>query len=394
MVIDEVQKNAHSHRCFSFGIGQGASTQLIKGIAKATSGNAEFITGKERMQPKVLQSLKFALQPAVSDLTIGWELPSGVEAALLSQLPTVIFNGQRSIVYAQLKGEVDPSLEAEMSLKYSLGEELFQNSIRFKLQPQDSVRCTVHRLAAKRMIAAFESGPGRDSPAAKQRVVEISSQANVVSSQTAFVATNKELGQPLRGPMVRRNVPLPWGLPVRGCAPRVMLRSCAGPMMGLPVLGCAPTLQSCTTLFQAPGPMMGGGVRSRRSVPNVAPSSAVECDSLAVCQDQSPAMKLIAVQNADGSWSPDNSLEALLGLKPQQSSKSLPHKGIDLTVWTTILAVIWLHAFSADTKDEWELLVGKSLSWIKVKAGSDLGECLKAGNALLKCSVDPRVFGL
>ncbi|GCC48984.1 hypothetical protein chiPu_0033268, partial [Chiloscyllium punctatum] len=43
-------------------------------------------------------------------------------------------------------------------------------------------------------------------------------------------------------------------------------------------------------------------------------------------------------------------------------------KGIDLTVWTTILAVIWLHAFSADTKDEWELLVGKSLSWIKVKA--------------------------
>ncbi|GCC16326.1 hypothetical protein chiPu_0022413, partial [Chiloscyllium punctatum] len=118
-----------------------------------------------------------------------------------------------------------------MSLKYSLGEELFQNSIRFKLQPQDSVRCTVHRLAAKRMIAAFESGPGRDSPAAKQRVVEISSQANVVSSQTAFVATNKELGQPLRGPMVRRNVPLPWGLPVRGCAPRVMLRSCAGPMM-------------------------------------------------------------------------------------------------------------------------------------------------------------------
>ncbi|XP_043540931.1 von Willebrand factor A domain-containing protein 5A-like, partial [Chiloscyllium plagiosum] len=52
MVIDEVQKNAHNHRCFSFGIGQGASTQLIKGIAKVASGNAEFITGKERMQPK------------------------------------------------------------------------------------------------------------------------------------------------------------------------------------------------------------------------------------------------------------------------------------------------------------------------------------------------------
>ncbi|GCB76106.1 hypothetical protein scyTo_0019844 [Scyliorhinus torazame] len=62
MVIAEVRKNASSHRCFSFGIGQGASTELIKGIAKAASGSSEFITGKERMQPKVsLESCSKAL---------------------------------------------------------------------------------------------------------------------------------------------------------------------------------------------------------------------------------------------------------------------------------------------------------------------------------------------
>ncbi|XP_078392864.1 von Willebrand factor A domain-containing protein 5A-like, partial [Cetorhinus maximus] len=55
-VIAEVRKHAPSHRCFSFGIGQGASTDLIKGIAKAASGSYEFITGKERMQPKVPKS--------------------------------------------------------------------------------------------------------------------------------------------------------------------------------------------------------------------------------------------------------------------------------------------------------------------------------------------------
>ncbi|XP_041036709.1 von Willebrand factor A domain-containing protein 5A-like [Carcharodon carcharias] len=104
-VITEVRKHAPSHRCFSFGIGQGASTDLIKGIAKAASGSYEFITGKERMQPKVLQSLKFALQPAVTGLTVSWALPTGLEAVLLSQLPTVIFNGQRTILYAQLKGK-------------------------------------------------------------------------------------------------------------------------------------------------------------------------------------------------------------------------------------------------------------------------------------------------
>ena len=40
-------------RCFSFGIGSGASTHLVKGIAEAGLGTAEFITGGERMQPKV-----------------------------------------------------------------------------------------------------------------------------------------------------------------------------------------------------------------------------------------------------------------------------------------------------------------------------------------------------
>ena len=40
-------------RCFSFGIGSGASTSLVKGIAQAGNGTAEFITSGERMQPKV-----------------------------------------------------------------------------------------------------------------------------------------------------------------------------------------------------------------------------------------------------------------------------------------------------------------------------------------------------
>jgi hypothetical protein len=40
-------------RCFSFGIGEGASTALISGVAKQARGHAQFITGQDRMQPKV-----------------------------------------------------------------------------------------------------------------------------------------------------------------------------------------------------------------------------------------------------------------------------------------------------------------------------------------------------
>ena len=40
-------------RCFTFGIGSGASTELVEGLARAGQGSAEFVKEDERLQPKV-----------------------------------------------------------------------------------------------------------------------------------------------------------------------------------------------------------------------------------------------------------------------------------------------------------------------------------------------------
>ncbi|KAG9342172.1 hypothetical protein JZ751_017172, partial [Albula glossodonta] len=104
-ILDLVKKNVHTHRCFSFGIGEGASSALIKGMAKEGSGHAQFITGTDRMQPKVMQSLRFALQPAVKDISVKWNVPKGVAVTLLSPPLNVLFQGQRALLYAQLTGQ-------------------------------------------------------------------------------------------------------------------------------------------------------------------------------------------------------------------------------------------------------------------------------------------------
>eukprot|EP00079_Xenopus_tropicalis_P032046 XP_017945817.1 PREDICTED: von Willebrand factor A domain-containing protein 5A-like [Xenopus tropicalis] len=225
-VIDEVRRNAHNHRCFTFGIGDGASTALIKGLARAASGTFEFITGKERMQPKVLQTLKCSLQPMVKDITLTWILPPGVEAKLLSGTPTAIFQGQKSIVYAQLKGKVEQGTEGQVSLAYSFKDEMVANVLRFTLKLTQSERPTMHRLAAKVVISNLIGGenPGVKSEEVKKQIVETSVQSGVISPLTAYVAVNKETKNPVKGPPVQRSIPL-YG--------ETLLPICTGTLMPL-----------------------------------------------------------------------------------------------------------------------------------------------------------------
>ncbi|CAM5104453.1 unnamed protein product, partial [Natator depressus] len=180
---------------------------LIKGIARAVGGSAKFITGQDRTQPK---SLKRALQPAVTGISLSWDLPPGIQVEPLHWDPEVIFAGQRCLVYAQLRRQPQPPdiPMGGITLQYRIQDQTYKETLQFSLQPQDGDRLPVHRLAAKSLLLELEGAVGAGSEGDWHRALEASLSLGVVCSLTAYVGVDMERGQLVQGLLVRRDVPL------------------------------------------------------------------------------------------------------------------------------------------------------------------------------------------
>uniref|UniRef100_A0A452REE7 von Willebrand factor A domain-containing protein 5A n=1 Tax=Ursus americanus TaxID=9643 RepID=A0A452REE7_URSAM len=380
-VINEVKRNRLRHRCFSFGIGEGASTSLIKGIARVAGGTSEFITGKDRMQFKALRALKRALQPAVDDVSVSWNLPHGLSAKMLSPEQTVLYKGQRLIVYALLSGTMPPAeATGEVDLKYTLQGKSFENKVTFALQPKPDDNFTIHRLAAKSFLQTKDMGFRDTSAKDKKDVLKISIDCGVISSQTAFIAVNKNLNKPVQGPLTRRDVPRPTLFSAALMMPQY--EGCALPkaMSSCPL----PTTQSTRTSRYKGTSYQQDVCRPCRPM--------VSKDLCALVFGDNHLVQLISLQNADGSWYLDENLAVILGKSLEDLLAAVPDA--DSSSWATVLAVVWLHSNAKQMKGEWELLEKKARTWIHIHAASIMQELVKAAIAFTKSSVDPSIFAL
>uniref|UniRef100_A0A8C9RY09 von Willebrand factor A domain-containing protein 5A-like n=1 Tax=Scleropages formosus TaxID=113540 RepID=A0A8C9RY09_SCLFO len=319
-IIDLVQRHAHSHRCFTFGIGEGAHFALVNSMAEGGSGHPQFITGSERMQPKVMQSLQFALQPVGRDIAIKWNIPAGITVNPVSPPVNMLFNLQRVIQYFQLTDQVS-SLSA--NTVYSL-----ENKLSFSMKPKTDGSMLLHRLGARKAIVDLE-GKVRagDDKSARERAVELSIQSGVSSSYTAFIGVNKENKEPVQGPLQRRNIPV----------------------------GGSHMCNSKYFFEQT----------------NLDAFTAEE-------EPEDPMMEVIGLQRADGSWDLQKSLASILGKREEDMAKSEFS-----SVWATVLAVLWLHGHKAEFRDEWQFVATKAMTWVRAQSGFDLTKFVAAGNAFL-----------
>ncbi|XP_041660318.1 von Willebrand factor A domain-containing protein 5A-like isoform X3 [Cheilinus undulatus] len=401
-VIDLVKKNSHLHRCFSFGIGEGASSALINGLAKEGGGHAQFITGTDRMQPKVMQSLRYALQPAVIDVSVSWDLPKDMSVSVLSPPITALFQGQRSLVYAQLSGQIPEAAEGSVTVKYTLAGQPSQNQFNFSLRPAEDSGLTVHRLAARALIRSLEmenrESKDQQDESVKKKVVELSVQSGVSSAFTAFVAVNKGDGEAIQGPLVQRNVPTAKML----FAVTQSLQIAYNSFSAAPKGGRSFFLKG---MFSTKSRKKRSVERSQVSTTKKSEKSGVayteQClsfDSEDMCEStglrqRDPLLQLVSLQKASGCWDLAPDLAAAVGKTSEEVEKQKP-ASVSQEVWATILSLIWLHGFKMDSKDEWELLAMKAVSWLRAQNVSCVEECVDAGNALLGCKVQKDVLGL
>ncbi|KAK1900436.1 von Willebrand factor A domain containing protein 5A [Dissostichus eleginoides] len=405
-VINLVKKNSGSHRCFSFGIGEGASSALINGLAKEGGGHAQFITGTDRMQPKVMQSLRFALQPTVVDISVKWDLPKGVSVTVLSPPITTLFQGQRSLIYAQLTGQSPKAAEGSVTVMYSLAGHPSQNKLLFSLKLAEDSGLTVHRLAARTLIRSLEmeeeeevvEGGEPDEGVKKKKVVELSVQSGVSSTFTAFIAVNKGSGETIQGPLVRRNVPT------------------------LMMMGCPTPCMMSMSHSAADGGFSGGVLMSKQSaainipIDEILMANPLEedmvYDGYQMADDfeqevmyaeppeakpelprRDPLLQLVSLQRASGRWELDPALAAALGKTSEEVENTQPSE-VNKEVWATILALIWLHGFKMDAQEEWELLAMKAVSWLRAQNAPCVTQCVEAGNTLLGCKVQKDALGI
>ncbi|KAM9442817.1 von Willebrand factor A domain-containing protein 5A-like isoform 2-T2 [Salvelinus alpinus] len=428
-VLDLVKTNAGSHRCFSFGIGEGASTALISGVAKQARGHAQFITGQDRMQPKVMQSLRFALQPAVVDISVKWNVPKGVSVTPLSPPIRVVFQGQRALLYAQLTGESSGDTEGSVMVKYSLAKQPVENQLSFSLKPAEDAGMTVHRLGARTLIQSLEVEEREqdgEKEGVKEKVIELSVQSGVSSAFTAFIAVHKGDGEALHGQLLRRQVPTPM-LNLRECSLKDwdLCSSVLECDMKLSELDDRADQLMCSASEFEVGTKSKCKMRKRNSMSaqkakgslasrvkgffsqqlgffsQQGACEVLECDEDCDEEDfdspdptskpvRDPLLQLISLQKASGSWVLEAALAEVLAKTEEEVSKPKPAQ----EVWATVLALVWLYGFKMEAQEDWQFLAMKAVSWIQAQKVASVSECVQAGNTLLGCQVQKDTLGL
>jgi len=376
-VVALAREHAGDTRVFTFGIGAGASHHLVKGLARAGEGEAEFIAPGERIEGKVLRQLSRALAPALSDVGVDWGGLGAVQAP--HEVPPVFADG-RVLLFAR----IEKPGPATVTLRATGPDGPV--SFPLPLDPASAAEGTlVATLWARRMIRDLEEGRsplharrGSQQPRAlgledapvKGEIVRLGTTWSLVSRHTSFVAVEEREGA-TGGEARLRKVPVAITRGWHGIGE-------VGQVTGGPALmdtGAFSAFPTDLRLASRPPAAEGRASKVSRALSGLLrPSPPASPASPA--SPTRPLDRLVALQRADGSWSLTDDLARALGWPDAKRLRKALGRALEgeqeERALATGLALAWLERECADTGDEWHMLAGKGREWLdRMPEGTD-----------------------
>lgn len=367
-VLALVKSRAAVARIFTIGIGAGASQHLVRGIARAGRGSAEFIYPGERIEPKVLRLFGRLLSPALADVSLEWS------GARVTQAPgdvPPVFAGSRLLVYGLTAG----ARPAAVRLTANGPSGPVRHEIPLDGAPLVPGRA-VATLAARARIRELEEGSewlhargsrqnDRKQASVRDEIIALSVRHGLLSRETSFVAIERR-DAPVQGDVQLRRVPIAltagWGALEEHSRALFAVAPQSAPMYAAEM-----RLDSFSDLDEdAPG---GPAAYSSAPVMDAISFTAVPPRIRSRAAQPPPEMAvLVSLQAADGSWGLDADLAAVLERDLVDLEAALAGStGAPEDVrraWATALALAWLHAHAMHVAAEWRLLAVKARRWV------------------------------
>jgi hypothetical protein len=383
-VIALARQRAAAARLFTFGIGCAASHHLVRGLARAGRGVAEFIHPGERIEAKVMRQFARLLSPVLADVALDW---GGLSVTQSPREIPPVFAGERVVVY----GFLDKAHAATLTLSgtTSRGHVAWTATLDPSVAVADRV---IAPLAARTLIREMEEGPEwlearargsrqevRKAGQVKQEIVRLAKQYGLASRETSFFAIEQR-DTPIEAEAVLRRIPVAltsgWGASDE-TAPRAVMSPppSAAPQHWLHVsasLAAPPFPQrACYSLEEdAGGPSDNAQLFDAAPETPMSRSGSFEPD----IPVEAPAVvfqrtfdRLVVLQRADGRWDLSGELAGIVGLPIGEIEAALERATGDdeeRAAWATALALIWLELHAGDARDEWRMLARKAERWL------------------------------
>jgi Ca-activated chloride channel family protein len=344
-VIELARRHRGINRFFTFGIGPASSQHLVRGLAEATRGAAEFITEGERIEERVLRTFSRLSTPAMTDLVVRWDKARGVEQAP-SEVPP-IFDGDALTVYARFATQSTP---AQVALKCMTPAGPLEWTV--PVPAPAAKQSAIPLLWARRTIQSQEEAAEGDSRI-RQRCIDLSREFGLLCGYTGFVAIeHRSVEERNNGMPASRRVPvqIPRGwhgieLSDTDALPAILEGCALDDEVGEVSLGF------CTRTA------VGYLLDSLSGIPRL--SGSAPLDSLPSARECSDLTRLLGQQQADGSFDVPDDLqmpgwaEVVRDVREWAARSAAPESLTPERVIVTLAALILLHRDFSSEQAVW-----------------------------------------